>query len=203
VALLNLGLFASGNGTNLQAIVDACSDGTIDAKPTVVIGNNSTAFAFERARKAGIDVVHLSSKTHPDPDELDEAILRALRDHDVELIALAGYNKRLGPRTISEYRNRIVNTHSGLLPKYGGQGMYGVHIHQAVIENGEAETGVTVHLVDEEYDHGQVLMETRVPVLPGDTAESLWERVKMVERPTFVETLRRIASGELPPPENA
>ena len=119
-----------------------------------------------------------------------QAILDALTRHDVELVVLAGYMKKLGPRTLTRYRGRVLNIHPALLPRFGGQGMYGARVHEAVLASGERETGVTIHVVDEEYDHGPIVAQCRVPVLAADTPETLAARV--LER---VETLERIVSG--------
>jgi phosphoribosylglycinamide formyltransferase 1 len=194
---LRIGLLASHGGSNLATIVAACREGQIGAEPVVVIGNNSDAFALERARRAGIPTFHLSSRTHPDPAALDAAIEEALARHGVELVALAGYMKRLGPRVLERWRGRIVNVHPSLLPKFGGQGMYGARVHEAVLAAGEAVSGATIHLVTEEYDQGPVLAQRAVPVLPGDTVETLAERVLREEHALYVETLGRIARGEI------
>lgn len=195
--VLRLALLASHGGTNVQAILDACAKGDIKAEPVLVISNNSTANVVNRARQAGIKTLHLSSTTHPNAVVLDNAIRRALQDSDVDLVVLAGYNKRLGPSTVSAYRHRILNIHPGLLPKYGGAGMYGLRVHQAVLDNDETESGATVHLVDEEYDHGPTIAELRVKVLPGDSPETLSERIKTREHELYVDVLRRIAAGEI------
>lgn len=197
VTAMRLALFASHGGTNLQAILDACVDGTIKAEPVLMIGNNSKATAFERARKLGIKTVHLSSHTHPDPNDLDGATLAALQGASVDFVALAGYMKKLGPKTVDAFRNRIVNIHPGLLPEYGGPGMYGRAIYEKVLTTGASEAGATIHLVDEQYDHGRVLAERRVAVLEGDTPQSLEQRVRSVEHALYVDTLRRIAEGEV------
>jgi phosphoribosylglycinamide formyltransferase-1 len=193
---LHLGFLASHGGSNLQAIVDACVAGQLDAAPCVVISNNSDAVANERARKAGIPRYHISGKTHPGDVE-DQAILRTLRAHDVDTVILAGYMKRLGPLTLQAYRGRILNIHPALLPKFGGQGMYGKRVHEAVLRAGDAVTGVTVHVVDELYDHGRILAQCEVPVLAGDTVDSLAERVLRQEHRLYPDTLRRIAAGEI------
>lgn len=194
---INLGFLASHNGSNMQAIVDACTSGRIDAKPCVVISNNSTSGALARARREGIPGYHLSGKTHPDPAQLDAAILDALLRHEVELVILAGYMKKLGPRTLAHYEGHILNIHPALLPKFGGQGMYGTRVHQAVLDAGEKETGATVHLVNAEYDTGPIVTQRRVAVLPSDTVESLAARVLEQEHSLFVETIGKIASGEI------
>ena len=194
---LRLGFLASGGGTNMQAILDACADDRLHAEPRVVISNNSKAGAMERARAAGIPCCHLSSRTHPDPDALDEAIRAALQDHGVQVVCLAGYMKLMGPKTLAAYRGHILNIHPGLLPRHGGQGFYGRRVHEAVLAAGDAESGPTVHVVDEVYDNGPVLAQARVPVLPGDTPDTLAARVLEEEHRLFPETLQRIAAGEI------
>jgi phosphoribosylglycinamide formyltransferase-1 len=194
-------MLASGGGTNLQAILDACASGSISVKPVVVIGNNSNARAMDRARVAEMPTVHLSSVTHPEPDDLDEAILKTLVLHEVDLIALTGYMKKLGPKTVEAYRNRILNVHPGPLPITGGKGMHGEAVHRKVLELGLAHSAATVHLVDEEYDHGAVIAESSVPVQPGDTTETLAARVLAHEHVLYPDTLGRIASGDIQLPD--
>jgi phosphoribosylglycinamide formyltransferase-1 len=194
---LRLGFLASHGGSNVQAILDACREGRLQAEPRVVISNNSDAMVLDRAMDARIPAFHLSSHIHPDPDRLDEAILAALEKHEVNLIVLAGYMKKLGPRTLARYRGRVLNIHPALLPKFGGQGMYGTNVHEAVLASGDKETGATIHLVDEEYDRGKILAQKKIPLRPSDTAESIAERVLEVEHQLYVETLDRIASGDL------
>jgi phosphoribosylglycinamide formyltransferase-1 len=194
---IKVGFFASGRGTNMQAVIDASNSGLLDAKPCVVISNNSQSEALSRARQEEIPAYHFSSKTHPVPARLDETILSILQQHQVDLVILAGYMKRLGEKTFSTYQGRVINIHPALLPKYGGEGMYGAHVHEAVIAAGDEETGVTIHLVDREYDHGDILAQCRVPVLKGDTAVTLAERVLVREHTFLVETLKRIIAGEI------
>ncbi|MXX53705.1 MAG: phosphoribosylglycinamide formyltransferase [Dehalococcoidia bacterium] len=194
---LPLGVLASHGGTNLQAIIDACADGSLDAEIRVVISNNSRAMALERARRSNIPTAHLSSVTHPDPARLDAVITDTLTTRGVELVALAGYMRKLGPRTLSRYRNRILNVHPALLPKFGGRGMYGERVHAAVLTAGESVSGVSVHLVDEEYDRGPVIAQAEVPVLPNDTPDTLAARVLEQEHVLYPQTIQRIASGEI------
>lgn len=194
---MRLGFLASHGGSNVQAILDACRDGRLEAEPRVVISNNSDAMVLDRAMAARIPAFHLSAHIHPDPDRLDEAILSTLEKHEVNLIVLAGYMKKLGPRTLARYRGRVLNIHPALLPKFGGQGMYGNHVHEAVLGSGEKETGATIHLVDEEYDRGKILAQKKIAVMPNDTAETLSARVLEVEHQLYVETLHRIATGDL------
>ena len=195
--LLRLGILASHAGTTMQAIVDACLQGRLHAEVRVVIGNNSRSGALARARTHGIATAHLSGVTHPNADDLDRAIMETLDDHRVEVVALAGYMKRLGPLVLSQYKGRMLNTHPALLPKYGGQGMYGDKVHKAVLAAGEKVSGATVHLVEGDYDTGPVLSQIEVPVLEGDTLETLRERVQKAEREHYVEVLERVARGEI------
>ena len=198
---MKLGFLASGSGTNMQAIVDACRDGRLPAEPVVAVGNNSRSRALERARRQGIPAFHLSSRTHPDPEELDAAIASVLGRCGADLVCLAGYMKLVGPRTLRAFEGRVLNIHPALLPKYGGRGFYGGAVHEAVLASGDTETGATVHLVDELYDHGPVLARVRVPVLAGDTPETLAARVLEQEHRLFPDTLRRIAAGEINLPD--
>lgn len=194
---LHLGFLASHGGSNLQAIIDACAAGRLEAEPRVVISNNSGAQALQRARDAGIPWCHISGRTHPGAAE-DAAILRTCRAHDVDTLLLAGYMKKLGPLTLAAFRGRILNIHPALLPKYGGEGMYGRRVHEAVLAAGETLSGATVHLVDDLYDHGPILAQRQVPVEPDDTPDSLAARVLIQEHQLYVETLQRIAEGSLP-----
>ncbi len=194
---MNLGLLASHRGTNMQAIIDACRQGVLSANPAVVISNNADSGARKRAVAAGIPAYHLSSRTHAEPAELDAVIADTLRQHDVELVVLAGYMKKVGPLTLAAFAGRLINIHPGLLPKYGGRGMYGMRVHAAVIAAKEKESGVTIHRVDGEYDTGAILAQKKIVVKPDDTAETLAARVLAVEHGFYVETIGRIIAGEI------
>ena len=185
----NIAVFASGGGSNLQAIIDGCKAGKIPAKVCAVISNNSKSGAMERARNAKIPAFHFSAKTHPTSDELAAAILHTLKNCETDIIFLAGYMKKIDPSILREYANRIFNIHPSLLPKFGGKGMYGINVHQAVIDAGETETGVTIHRVDPEYDTGEYVAQRTVPVLPSDTAETLAARVLEAEHQFLVEVI--------------
>ncbi len=181
----------------MQAVIDACRDGRLSAEPRVVISNNSRSRALRRADDAGIPHYHVSTVTHPADDVRDRAIVGILERHGVDLVVLGGYMKKLGPATISRFRNRILNVHPALLPRFGGRGFYGIAVHEAVLASGERVTGATIHLVDEQLDHGAVLAQRRVAVQEDDTPEALATRVLAVEHSLYVDTLRRIASGEI------
>ena len=196
--MLKLGFLASHTGSNMQAIIDACTAGTLAAEPCVVISNNSRSGALARARQENIAAYHLSERTHG--EALGGAILAAMQRHGVEVICLAGYMKKLGAEVLAAYEGRILNIHPSLLPKFGGQGMYGMRVHEAVLAAGERASGATVHLVDEEYDHGRVLAQEKVPVKAEDTPETLQKRVLAAEHRLYAATLARIAAGEIPIP---
>jgi phosphoribosylglycinamide formyltransferase-1 len=194
---MNIGVLASHNGSNLQAMIDAHENGRLDAKIVVVISNNSKSGALERARRHGIQYYHLSSKTHSDINSLDKAICNALEAAAVDVIFLAGYMRKLGVLTLARFKGKILNTHPALLPKFGGKGMYGMNVHKAVIKSGVKESGITIHIVDAEYDTGPVVRQCKVDIYPKDTPELLCERVMNCERKFVVETLQKIASNEI------
>jgi phosphoribosylglycinamide formyltransferase-1 len=195
--MMRIAILASHEGTTLQAVLDAVADGALSACVAVVISNNRESGALRRARAAGTVATLLSSVTHPEPEQLDRAIAETLTDARADVVLLAGYMKKLGPRVLRDYGGRIVNTHPALLPKFGGRGMYGDRVHEAVLASGDAETGVSIHLVDAEYDTGRVLAQCRVPVLPGDSVADLSTRVRAREKEFIVEILAKMAEGEL------
>ena len=194
---MRLGVLASHGGSNLQAIIDSTKSGALDAQVAVVISNNSDSLALDRARKEAIPTFHLSRNTHPEPEQLDQAILQALKDQEVNLVALAGYMRPLGPAVLDAYRRRILNIHPALLPNHGGHGMYGMRVHESVIKSGDRMTGVTIHLVDGAYDQGPIVAQTQVPVLKDDTAETLARRVLQTEHRFYSEVLQRVRSGDI------
>jgi phosphoribosylglycinamide formyltransferase-1 len=195
---LRLAIFASHEGTTLQAILDAVRSGRLRASIEAVISNNRESGALRRARAAGVRAIHLSSATHPEPGRLDAAILATLRERGVDTVFLAGYMKKLGPAVLTAYADRVFNTHPALLPKHGGHGMYGRKVHEAVLAAKETETGASIHLVDDGYDTGRVIAQCRVPVLPTDSPETLAARVQERERELVIETLAKLAGADLP-----
>lgn len=192
---LKLGFLASGNGSSAEAVVAAITAGTLPAEPRLLVSNKKTAPAFAWAAARGVPTLAIPTLT--DPDGADAALAQEMAARGVELIVMSGYLRRLGPKTLSRYAGRILNIHPGPLPQFGGEGMYGARVHQAVLAAGVAESAIVIHAVDEEYDHGPELARRAVPVLAGDTALDLEERVKSMEPAFFVETLQRIAAGEL------
>lgn len=194
---LRIGFFSSHGGTNMQAIVNAFKEGKLTGKPCVVISNNPDSLALVRAKSEGIPSYYRSQKTHPDSDELDSEILNILKKHSVNIIVLVGYMKKIGKRVLEEYRGRILNIHPALLPKYGGRGMYGNRVHEAVLANKEKVTGVTIHIINEEYDNGTILNQCKIPVYDDDTVDTLSKRVLQKEHEIFVETLQKINRDEI------
>lgn len=181
----------------MQAVIDACSAGKLSATPAVLVSNNRGAEALQRAQCSGVPSYVLNSVTYPEPEMLDLKILDALQTHGSDIVLLAGFMKKIGPRVLSAFRGRILNIHPALLPKFGGRGMFGAKVHEAVLAAGEKITGVSVHLVDEEYDHGRVLVQGKVSVLPGDSVETLSARVLVKEHEVLIATLQGIIAGEI------
>ena len=182
-----LGVLISGGGSNLQAIMDACAGGVLAGAATVavVIANRVDAYGLERARTANIPAICLEPRAFGSRREHSAAILAELRRHNVDVVCLAGYLLKVEPDVLAAFSGRIINIHPALLPRYGGPGMYGHHVHEAVLAAGDAESGATVHVVDAEYDHGPVILQETVPVMPGDTADDLARRVLSVEHKLF------------------
>lgn len=188
---------ASHGGSNLQAIMDACFDGRVNGNVSVVISNNSRSRSLRRAREAGIPALHLSSVTHPEPESLETAIRLSLSKYEVDLVILAGYMRKVGATILEAFPNRVLNSHPALLPSYGGKGMYGDRVHSAVLEAGDNESGVSIHLVDNEYDHGRLIAQVRVKVKPTDDVNLLRERIQMKEHGFWVETIQKVCTGEI------
>ena len=194
---MRLGFLASHSGSSMRAIVAAATDRGLPATPVIVISNNGDAEALAFARDHGIAACHLSAKVCGDEARADQAIAEALERAGAELVILSGYMRKLGPITLARFRDRILNIHPALLPKHGGQGMYGARVHAAVVAAGERESGATIHLVDAEYDHGATLAQARVAVLPDDTAADVEAKVRAVEPGLYVETLASILDGRI------
>ena len=186
--MLNLIVFASGNGTTLQAIMDAISQKKLDAKINLVVSNHPEAYALIRAKNAGIETYRIKNKTW---EEQDTELANILSNFTVDLIVLAGYLKKIGPKLIELYK--IINTHPSLLPKFGGKGMYGMKVHQAVVDAKEKISGVTLHWVNSNYDEGDVIAQTTVEVIPTDTAEDVAKKVQAVEKIQLVEELQKFS----------
>jgi len=196
--MFQLAVLGSGRGSNFQAILHAIDEGRLPStRVCLVISNNSDAGILALARSAGIPALHVSQKQFPTEEAFTDAMLLALQRHGANLIVLAGYMKRVPPRIVREYRGRILNIHPALLPKFGGQGMYGHHVHEAVIAARERMSGATVHVVDDEYDHGQIVLQRTVEVAPDETPETLAAKVLEIEHALYPEAIRHYANRML------
>ncbi len=194
---MNIAVFASHGGSDLQAIIDGCKNNKIDAKVAVVISNNGDSTALKRAENEHIPSYHLSTKKFGSEEALAKEILDVLSTYQINMIFLAGYMRMLHISVLKKYNNRIFNIHPALLPKYGGKGMYGMNVHTAVILAKEKETGVTIHRVNAEYDSGEIVAQTTVPVLENDTPEILAARVLEKEHEFLVEVIADIAAKKI------
>jgi len=194
---LRCAVFASGGGSNFQALIDRKKSGDLHVDFVLMVGNNSTAAAFEKAKKNGIPSVHLAPSHFESPSDYTDKLMRLLQEYRVELIILAGYMKMLPQEVVHQYHNRIINIHPGLLPAFGGKGMYGSRVHQAVLDYGAKLTGVTVHFVNEHYDDGPVICQGAINVNDTDDSKTLAERVLQVEHDTYWRAIEAIAQGRL------
>lgn len=192
-----LAVFVSGSGTNFEAIQRSILKGKINGRIVLVISNNPDAGAIEKSKKFCIDCYVVSEKDFTDHVKYVERILELLRKYNIDFILLAGYLKKVPSEIVQEYRWRILNIHPALLPKFGGKGMYGLNVHRAVLEAGEKVTGVTIHFVDEEYDHGPIIIQKKVKVKKDDTPESLQKRVLKIEHKLYPYVVSRLCKGKI------
>ena len=191
--MLNLAVFISGGGSNLQAVIDACAGDNFPARIQIVISNTADAYGLERAKAEGIPAVVIDHKDYKGRAEFENALQVALSKHEIDLICLAGFMRILTPNFIEKWPNKIINTHPSLLPKYGGKGMFGTHPHEAVLEAGDDVSGCTIHYVTAGVDEGEIIIQKSVDVLPDDSVESLAARVLAQEHIAYVEAVRKIA----------
>jgi len=187
-----LAVFCSGTGSNFKYLHTAIAERPLDAEIVLCISNRSQCGAMEYARENGIAAVHISEKQFASYDEFVASMLDALHEHDIEAIMLAGYMRKVPDAVVAAYPDRMLNIHPALLPKFGGEGMYGIHVHTAVLAAGETESGATVHMVNEEYDKGRIVLQERVPVRSGDTPETLAERVLACEHRLYPAALEKL-----------
>jgi phosphoribosylglycinamide formyltransferase-1 len=189
---MNIAVFCSGSGTNLQAIIDSCKSGYISADIALVVSDKKTAFALVRAKAAGIETLLVDPKDFSSRDEFDREVVSRLKKKKVSLVVLAGYMRLLSDHFIKEYRNRIINIHPALLPSFKG-----THGIKDALEYGVKITGATVHFVDEKLDNGPVILQKAVEVRDDDTEESLLERVHKEEHKIYPEAIRLFVEGKL------
>jgi len=193
---VRIAVFISGGGSNLQALIDGSKAGILSGKIVWVVSSSAKTYGLTRAENEDIETFVFKPKKYPSPEAAAEDLLSKLQERKIDYIALAGYLKLLPSSVVAAYSKHIVNIHPALLPKYGGKGMYGHHVHEAVLASGDKESGVTIHLVDEIYDHGKILDQARVPVLPDDTPDSLAARVLEQEHKLYPRALNKLISGE-------
>lgn len=191
--MINIVVFASGSGTNFQAIIDAVKEGKINGRIRGLIVNKPNIGAAERANTNDIEYAELTPSRFSSQKSYTLALLDQLKSWDTDLIALAGYLLKIPTKVIDQYEGRMVNIHPALLPKYGGKGYYGMNVHRAVIENKEKESGCTVHIVTKEYDAGPILAQRKVPVRKDDDAASLAKRVLQQEHKLYPEVIGELA----------
>lgn len=196
-AKIKLAVLISGSGSNLQALIDACTADDYPAEIAVVVSNRPNAYGLERAGKAGIQTRVIDHKNYDGRSAFDTALLEALAPHEVDLICLAGFMRILTPVFIHAYEGRILNTHPALLPKHGGKGMYGEHVHGAVLAAGDETSGVSIHYVIPEVDQGEVILQRNVDVARDDTAETLAAKVLGQEHIAYPEAVRMVAEKML------
>jgi phosphoribosylglycinamide formyltransferase-1 len=191
---VRLGVLLSGGGRTLQNLIDRIDDGSLPARIEVVVSSHAGVGGLDIARKKGIPAFTVDYKGHSDSKAFSDAVSAVLDRHPIDLVLMAGFLRRyLFP---AKYEGRVLNIHPALLPAFGGKGFYGHHVHEAVLKSGAKESGCTVHLADLHYDRGPILLQKRVPVLPGDTPETLAKRVFQAECEAYPEAIRRMASVE-------
>ena len=190
--MYHLVVFASGNGSTLQSIIDSIHSHELEAQIDLVVSDNPNAYALKRAKSNNIDTYIIQNKNFA---QRDSELSNVLSKYAIDLIVLAGYLKMIGPNLLEKYT--IINTHPSLLPKYGGKGMHGMHVHKAVIEAHEKYSGATIHFVNQEYDKGSIISQTQVEVLPNDTAETLSQKVQTAEKIQLIQVLNRFVRNEL------
>lgn len=191
---LKLGVMVSGGGTTMQNLAEVISRGELDAEIVVCIASNRRCFGCERAKKLGVPLEVITRKECGTIAQFSSRIVGTLEKYGAELAVMAGYLSLW--EIPKSWEGRVLNIHPALLPKFGGQGMHGEYVHAAVLAAGEKESGCTVHFADNQYDHGSIIVQRRVPVMPGDTAESLAKRVFVEECVAYPEAIRRYMRGE-------
>ena len=194
---LIIGVFASGRGSNFEALLTRIEDDGIPARIGAVISNNEDAGALRIARENNIPAYHIERGQFETGDEFCQALEEVFDRHDINFIALAGYLRKIPTRLIRRFPNRMINIHPALLPDFGGKGMYGIKVHEAVLASGVTVSGATIHIVDEEYDRGPIVLRREVPVLPGDTPEMLAARVLQVEHQIYADAVRLFAEDRV------
>ncbi len=192
---INIAVFLSGTGSNFKSIASAIERGELDATITLVISNRSTAPGLEAAQRMGFNTAVFNRKEYESGADFANDMLSSLLQNGVNLIALCGYLRKIPPKVVNHFKERIVNVHPALLPKFGGKGMYGMNVHRAVIAAGEKESGVTIHYVDALYDNGEIVDQQIVPVFETDTAENLAAKILKIEHKFYPQVLQKLVKS--------
>lgn len=187
-------VLVSGGGSNMQSIIDSTKTGILKglAKVVLVISNNPNAYALERAKKENIKTLCVERKNYADEFSFNAEILKNIEESKADIICLAGYMRIVGANIIEKYANKILNIHPALLPKYGGKGMYGHHVHEAVVKAKEKKSGATVHIADENYDTGRIVVQQEVDVYDDDTPQDVAKRVLEVEHKIYPLAIKKL-----------
>ncbi len=186
-----IGILSSHNGSGFDTIQKACENKELNAQVVLVVSNNTNAKVLEKASNKNIQNFLINSKKYPN-ENLDEKITNLMNEFEVDFIFLSGYMKKIEKNLVNAYKNKIINTHPSLLPKFGGHGMYGRNVHEAVIKEKENESGCTVHFVNEKYDEGEFILQKSIKLDENESVDSLEEKIKKLESLTIVEALKKI-----------
>ena len=189
---MKISFLASHGGSAARYIIAAMRAGQLDAQPGLLITNNQNSDIYRWCQEHAIDLACISTKTHPFDEDRDKAIHTALKAAGTDFIVLSGYMKKIGPLTLSGYANKILNVHPSLLPRHGGQGLYGDKVHEAVLKSGDKQSGATVQFVSEEYDQGPIVAQQTVTVLEGETLATLKAKVQVIENELYLRSLKQL-----------
>ncbi len=199
---MRIAIFASGGGSNAEAIIRAANEGRLSLEVGLVVSNNADAGVLQRAKALEVNYITIDQRNFDSEESYISSLFSELDENGIDFIALAGYLKLVQPKLINKYKNKITNIHPALLPSFGGKGFYGKKVHEAVLEAGCKVSGVTIHLVSEAYDRGPIISQLTVPVLEDDSPESLAARVLKVEHQIYPEALQLFAEGRVKVTDN-
>lgn len=192
---LKISFLASHGGSAAKHIIAAIHNHQLNAEIGIIITNNATSNIYQWCEENSIKIAYISGNTHPDESKKDEKICNTLLNADTNLIILSGYMKKIGPKTLSQYSNRILNIHPSLLPKHGGKGLFGDKVHESVLKSAESISGATVHFINDEYDEGPIITQKIVNITKSETVESLKEKVQAIEGELYLNSIKKIIQG--------
>jgi phosphoribosylglycinamide formyltransferase 1 len=187
-----IAIFATGSGSNAQALIEYFQKNE-SASVELILSNKSDSFALQRAQKMGVNGVFFNNQTF----KTGEEIIDVLSKHDINWVLLAGFLLKIPLSIVRSYKGKIINIHPSLLPKFGGKGMYGEHVHQAVIDSGERESGISIHHVSEEYDEGNIIFQARCQVLKEDTAKDLAKKIQVLEHQNYPIVIEKLIKNDI------